>query len=52
MKFDYYIHTTALYLAVERNNADIVQILLDVPNIDANIKIIYIYDLCKIFVFN
>ena len=40
MRFYFLIYRTALYLAVENNNADIVQFLTEDLNIDPNIKII------------
>lgn len=39
---------TALFIAVENQNADIVKLLLDHPNIDANINSIFNYIYNKI----
>ena len=37
MKFHFYFHKTALYLAVERENIDIALLLLECADIDTNI---------------
>ena len=43
MKFFLYLfHKTALFMAIEQDNIDIVKILLEVPTIDVNIMCILI----------
>ena len=38
MKFAHYIHKTALHIAIEKGNIDIVQLLLTNEKIDVNQK--------------
>ena len=40
MKFIYFFHKTALHVAIERGNPDIVRLILSQPSIDVNVKCI------------
>lgn len=42
MKFILYFQKTALHIAVEKNCANIVQLLLDHKDVDVNVKSIFI----------
>lgn len=41
------IHKTALFAAVESGNINVIKLLLTIPEIDANIICIFIFNFCN-----